>query len=162
MCRAPLRLVIQGQYPGALGWTHDKDKGFSVSDDNRDAWKIFVKAHAVFKPFANEGWDLFDLMHDILPTRAKASLPAPGVSQFQAPLSQLTVPDLDNDFPSASQLLSFLQSQSQSSQSQLTYKLQGACLSTCYHQHSLHYQPPHTLVYHQPLVTSCTLQEDKE
>ncbi|KAJ7784172.1 hypothetical protein B0H16DRAFT_1708911 [Mycena metata] len=95
-------LVIQGQYPGASGWTYDKDKGFSVSDDNRDAWKIFVKVHTVFKPFANKGSDLFDLMHHILPTRAKGM-------HFQALPSQLTIPDLDDDFPSASQLFSFSQ-----------------------------------------------------
>ncbi|KAJ7899876.1 hypothetical protein B0H13DRAFT_2518135 [Mycena leptocephala] len=63
--------VIQKQYPGASGWTYDREHGFSVGDDNFEAWTAFIKSHSVFKPFANKGWDLFDMMHDILPTRAK-------------------------------------------------------------------------------------------
>ncbi|KAJ7826342.1 hypothetical protein B0H13DRAFT_2374449 [Mycena leptocephala] len=63
--------VIQKQYPGASGWTYDREHVFSVGDDNFEAWTAFIKSHSVFKPFANKGWDLFDMMHDILPTRAK-------------------------------------------------------------------------------------------
>ncbi|KAJ7156759.1 hypothetical protein C8R46DRAFT_1040629 [Mycena filopes] len=90
-------LMKQKQYVGASGWTYDQDLGFSVDDDNRDAWKVFSKAHPVFKPFANKGWDLFDTVHDTIPTLAKGmnvhnpalppptSHPAIGASHLQPP-----------------------------------------------------------------------------
>ncbi|KAJ7824572.1 hypothetical protein B0H13DRAFT_2373477 [Mycena leptocephala] len=122
--------VIQKQYPGASGWTYDREHGFSVGDDNFEAWTAFIKSHSVFKPFANKGWDLFDMMHDILPTRAKgvnvhnpayppssalsSALPAAGLSSLQSPLpfSQFNLQFHDDDeFPDSSQLLSLSQSQ---------------------------------------------------
>ncbi|KAJ7216005.1 hypothetical protein GGX14DRAFT_359316, partial [Mycena pura] len=66
-----LILVIQKRYPGASGWTYDQQVGFSVCDDNREEWKEFSKQHPVFKPFANKGWEFFDDVNDILPTRAR-------------------------------------------------------------------------------------------
>ncbi|KAJ7264310.1 hypothetical protein C8J57DRAFT_1230779 [Mycena rebaudengoi] len=90
-----LLLMLQGQYPGASGWTYNRELGFSVRDDNIDAWKAFIKAHPIFRPFANKGWDLFDTIHNIVPTCAKgmhvhnpihpptSTLPAPGVPHLQ-------------------------------------------------------------------------------
>jgi hypothetical protein len=137
-----LLLVLQGQYPGASGWTYDRELGFSVRDNNLDAWKAFIKAHLVFRPFANKGWDLFDTIHDIVPTHAKgmhihnpihpptSSLPAPGVPHLQGGVSMPNLHLENNDFPSTSQLLSFSQSQSTDSQpftdwSQLNFRLQS-------------------------------------
>ncbi|KAJ6454391.1 hypothetical protein C8R45DRAFT_804056, partial [Mycena sanguinolenta] len=53
------------------GWTYDQQAGFSVCDDNRATWKEFAKQHPVFKPFAHKGWEFFDDVKDILPTRAR-------------------------------------------------------------------------------------------
>ncbi|KAF7346734.1 Myb-DNA-bind-3 domain-containing protein [Mycena sanguinolenta] len=93
-------LVTQKQYPGASGWTYDQDRSFSVGDDNKDEWKVFVKQHPIFRPFATQGWDLFDLMHDILPTRARGvnvhnpahppSIHLPGAAA-PSPLSQINL-----------------------------------------------------------------------
>ncbi|KAJ7678802.1 hypothetical protein B0H17DRAFT_1206578 [Mycena rosella] len=49
----------QKAYPGALGWTYSDDLGFNVTDDTRDAWSNFVKAHPHFKPFTTRGWPHF-------------------------------------------------------------------------------------------------------
>ncbi|KAJ6571052.1 hypothetical protein B0H19DRAFT_1255053 [Mycena capillaripes] len=61
----------QKTYPGASGWTYSDDKGFNVTNDTREAWNNFSKAHPHFKPFATSGWALFDQMHEILPSRAR-------------------------------------------------------------------------------------------
>ncbi|KAJ7163342.1 hypothetical protein C8R46DRAFT_1222108 [Mycena filopes] len=126
-----LVLVLAKRYPGASGWTYDQEKGFSVSPDNREEWNEFVKQHPVFKPFANKGWDLFDDVKEILPTRARgvhvfnAAVPvAPSQDIDDASQSQqLHLPDNDDDPPSPSQLLNTSQfqgywSQPQSQQSQ--------------------------------------------
>ncbi|KAJ7752290.1 hypothetical protein B0H16DRAFT_1837358 [Mycena metata] len=97
-------LVMQKQYISASGWTYDQDLGFSVDDDNRDTWKAFTKAHTIFKPFTNMGWELFDKVHDIVPSIAKGmnvhnpalppanSNPGTGTTHLQphAPLGNLT------------------------------------------------------------------------
>ncbi|KAJ6630034.1 hypothetical protein B0H10DRAFT_1939275 [Mycena sp. CBHHK59/15] len=41
----------QKRYPGTSGWTYTDKLGFNVTDDNRDVWKNFAKAHQHFKPF---------------------------------------------------------------------------------------------------------------
>ncbi|KAJ7939255.1 hypothetical protein B0H13DRAFT_2532640 [Mycena leptocephala] len=64
----------QKTYPGASGWTYSDDKGFNVTDDTRDVWNNFSKAHLHFKPFATSGWALFGQMHEILPSRARGQL----------------------------------------------------------------------------------------
>ncbi|KAJ7707905.1 hypothetical protein B0H16DRAFT_1633410, partial [Mycena metata] len=128
-------LVMQKQYISTSGWTYDQDLGFSVDDDNRDAWKAFTKAHTIFKPFANTGWELFDKVHDILPSIAKGmnvhnpalppanSNPGTGTTHLQphAPLGNLTPSKSnvhvnlrlpgegdDDEFPDGSDLLSSL------------------------------------------------------
>ncbi|KAJ7715482.1 hypothetical protein B0H16DRAFT_869997 [Mycena metata] len=128
-----LLLVIQKRFPGASGWTYDADRGFSVDDENRDAWKAFVKAHSIFKPFANQGWDLFNTVHDVIPSRAKgmnvhnpvfpptSTHPAIGAAHLQPDLqgslspTQINLHLDDDDFPDPSQLTGF---SSQSSPSQ--------------------------------------------
>ncbi|KAJ7044343.1 hypothetical protein C8F04DRAFT_1070197 [Mycena alexandri] len=128
-----LLLVIQKRFPGASGWTYDADLGFSVDDENRDAWKAFVKAHSIFKPFANQGWDLFNTVHDIIPSRAKgmnvhnpvfpppSTHPALGAAHLQPDLrgslspTQINLHLDDDNFPDPSQLTGF---SSQSSPSQ--------------------------------------------
>ncbi|KAJ7857288.1 hypothetical protein B0H14DRAFT_3135849 [Mycena olivaceomarginata] len=112
-----LVLVIQKRYPGASRWTYDQQAGFSVCDDKREAWKEFSKQHTVFKPFANKGWELFDNVKDILPTRAR------GMHVFNPAIATAT-PSQDSDggpqlhlsesynFPEPSQILDNSQSQS--------------------------------------------------
>ncbi|KAJ7732385.1 hypothetical protein B0H14DRAFT_2639868 [Mycena olivaceomarginata] len=40
--------------------------------ESEDAWHVFLRAgNSHFKPFANKGWDLWELVHEILPARAK-------------------------------------------------------------------------------------------
>ncbi|KAJ7908532.1 hypothetical protein B0H13DRAFT_2331302 [Mycena leptocephala] len=43
----------QKAYPGASGWTYSDNLGFT--DDTRDTWSNFAKAHSHFKPFATRG-----------------------------------------------------------------------------------------------------------
>ncbi|KAJ6596321.1 hypothetical protein DFH09DRAFT_1407473 [Mycena vulgaris] len=45
----------QKAYPGASGWTYSDDLEFNVTDDTRDVWSNFAKAHPHFKPFAAHG-----------------------------------------------------------------------------------------------------------
>ncbi|KAJ6594902.1 hypothetical protein B0H19DRAFT_1247533 [Mycena capillaripes] len=85
--------VIQKRYPGASGWTYDQQAGFSVCDDNHDAWKEFSKQHTVFKLFANKGWDFFDDVKEILPTRAR------GVCVFNPAVATATPSQDSNDAP---------------------------------------------------------------
>ncbi|KAJ6599539.1 hypothetical protein B0H10DRAFT_1959061 [Mycena sp. CBHHK59/15] len=66
-----LILVIQKWYPGASGWAYNQQAGFSVCDDNHDAWKELSKQHTVFKPFTSKGWEFFDNVKDILPMCAR-------------------------------------------------------------------------------------------
>ncbi|KAJ7306846.1 hypothetical protein DFH08DRAFT_661545, partial [Mycena albidolilacea] len=56
---------------GASGWTYTDEGGFNVTDDNRDAWHDFVKAHPHFKNFATRGWAHFQVIDDIVPSRAR-------------------------------------------------------------------------------------------
>jgi hypothetical protein len=115
-----LVLVVQKRYPGASGWTYDQQVGFSVCDDNREAWKEFSKQHTVFKPFANKGWEFFDDVKDILPTRARGvhvfnpAVPTTTSSQESDSGAQLHLPEFPynyDDFPDSSQLLNESQSQ---------------------------------------------------
>ncbi|KAJ7264315.1 hypothetical protein C8J57DRAFT_1718726 [Mycena rebaudengoi] len=90
-----LVLVVQKRYPGASGWTYDQEHGFSVCDDNRDAWKEFIKHHAIFKPFANKGWKFFDDFKEIIPGRAR------GTNVFNPAVTAVAP---SQDFDDASQL----------------------------------------------------------
>ncbi|KAJ7269212.1 hypothetical protein C8J57DRAFT_1469013 [Mycena rebaudengoi] len=90
-----LVLVVQKRYPGASGWTYDQEHGFSVCDDNRDAWKEFIKHHAIFKPFANKGWKFFDDFKDIIPGHAR------GTNVFNPAVTAVAP---SQDFDDASQL----------------------------------------------------------
>ncbi|KAJ7232114.1 hypothetical protein C8J57DRAFT_1533288 [Mycena rebaudengoi] len=103
-----LLLMLQGQYPGTSSWTYNRELGFSAVHKQR--------------------LDLFDTIHNIVPTHAKgmhvhnpihpptSSLPAPGVPHLQGGVSMPNLHLENNDFPSMSQLLSFSQSQSTDSQ----------------------------------------------
>ncbi|KAJ7719817.1 hypothetical protein B0H16DRAFT_1605662 [Mycena metata] len=118
-----LVLVLAKHYPGASGWTYNQEKGFSVTADSHAEWNTFIKQHGVFRPFATQGWDIFDNVKDILPTRARgvhvfnAAIPPATPSQAFDDASQsqqLHLPGDDNDFddpPSPSQLLNPSQSQ---------------------------------------------------
>ncbi|KAJ7928358.1 hypothetical protein B0H13DRAFT_2311635 [Mycena leptocephala] len=66
-----LRQVKQKAYPGASGWTYTDELGFNVTDETRDAWNNFAKAHPHFKPFATCGWAHFQTVDDIVPSRAR-------------------------------------------------------------------------------------------
>ncbi|KAJ6538066.1 hypothetical protein B0H19DRAFT_1079142 [Mycena capillaripes] len=61
----------QKVYPGASGWTYTDQGGFNVTDETRDAWDNFSKAHPIFKPFATSGWVHFRTVDDIMPSRAR-------------------------------------------------------------------------------------------
>ncbi|KAJ7777911.1 hypothetical protein DFH07DRAFT_950983 [Mycena maculata] len=64
--------ALQKNYPGASGWTYTHELGFNVTPESMDAWRTFLKAgNSHFKPFTNKGWDLWEVMHETLPTRAK-------------------------------------------------------------------------------------------
>ncbi|KAF7322354.1 hypothetical protein HMN09_00013100 [Mycena chlorophos] len=63
--------VIQRTYPGCSGFTYTQEGGFNITDETRDAWSTFVKAHPIFKPFANKGWDLYTYMNELMPSRAR-------------------------------------------------------------------------------------------
>ncbi|KAJ7831777.1 hypothetical protein B0H14DRAFT_3463837 [Mycena olivaceomarginata] len=62
--------IKQGVYVGASGWTYTDEGGFNVTDDTRDAWHNFVKAHLHFKNFATRGWAHFQVVDEIVPSRA--------------------------------------------------------------------------------------------
>ncbi|KAJ6614350.1 hypothetical protein B0H10DRAFT_2221360 [Mycena sp. CBHHK59/15] len=97
--------VIQKRYPGASGWIYDQQAGFSVCDDNLEAWKEFSKHHPVFKPFANKGWEFFEDVKNILPTHARGThifnpaVPAVVPSQVSdaAAASDVAVPTASQD-----------------------------------------------------------------
>ncbi|KAJ7675185.1 hypothetical protein B0H17DRAFT_1207822 [Mycena rosella] len=57
-------------YPGVSGWTYSDDLGLNVTNDTRDAWSNFVKAHSHFKPFATRGWPHFIIVDVIVPSCA--------------------------------------------------------------------------------------------
>ncbi|KAJ7913685.1 hypothetical protein B0H13DRAFT_1873672 [Mycena leptocephala] len=63
--------IKQGVYVGASGWTDTDEGGFNVKDDTRDAWHNFVKAHPHFKNFATRGWAHFQVVNEIVPSRAR-------------------------------------------------------------------------------------------
>ncbi|KAJ7820372.1 hypothetical protein B0H13DRAFT_1660906, partial [Mycena leptocephala] len=63
--------IKQGVYVGASGWTYTDEGGFNVADDTRDAWHNFVKAHPHFKNFATHGWAHFQVVNEIVPSRAR-------------------------------------------------------------------------------------------
>ncbi|KAJ7689192.1 hypothetical protein B0H17DRAFT_1202548 [Mycena rosella] len=60
----------QKAYPGASGWTYSDDLGFNVTDDTRDTWSNFVRAHPHFKPFTTHGWPHFTTVDVIVTSRA--------------------------------------------------------------------------------------------
>ncbi|KAJ6496156.1 hypothetical protein C8R45DRAFT_1131996 [Mycena sanguinolenta] len=66
-----IQQALQKTYPGASGWTYTHELGFNVTPQSIDAWRVFTKAHTHFRPFSNKGWDLYQLVDDIVPTRAK-------------------------------------------------------------------------------------------
>ncbi|KAJ6496271.1 hypothetical protein C8R45DRAFT_1132325 [Mycena sanguinolenta] len=66
-----IQQALQKTYPGASGWTYTHELGFNVTPQSIDAWRLFTKAHTHFRPFSNKGWDLYQLVDDIVPTRAK-------------------------------------------------------------------------------------------
>ncbi|KAJ6621755.1 hypothetical protein B0H10DRAFT_2432064 [Mycena sp. CBHHK59/15] len=61
----------QKRYPGTLGWTYTDELGFNVTDDDRNVWKNFSKAHSHFKPFAMCGWIHFKTVDEIIPSLAR-------------------------------------------------------------------------------------------
>ncbi|KAJ7036751.1 hypothetical protein C8F04DRAFT_464708 [Mycena alexandri] len=63
--------VKQKSYPGTSGWTYTDEGGFNVTDDDREAWDNFVKAHPHFKPFATSGWVHFKTVDEMVPSRAR-------------------------------------------------------------------------------------------
>ncbi|KAJ7699805.1 hypothetical protein B0H14DRAFT_3904480 [Mycena olivaceomarginata] len=83
----------QKAYPGASGWTYTDEGGFNVTDETRDAWDNFSKAHPIFKPFATSGWVHFRTVDEIMPSRAR------GRFVFSAGFTQPVVEDV----PSQSQ-----------------------------------------------------------
>ncbi|KAJ7265566.1 hypothetical protein C8J57DRAFT_1229798 [Mycena rebaudengoi] len=89
-----LLLMLQGQYLGASGWTYGS-LGSAL--------------------FANKGWDLFDTIHNIVPTRAKGmhmhNPIHPPTSTFHPPTSTLPAPGVPH-----LQGVSFSQSRSTDSQ----------------------------------------------
>ncbi|KAJ7911409.1 hypothetical protein B0H13DRAFT_2328375 [Mycena leptocephala] len=94
------------------GWTYTDELGFNVTDDNRDAWKNFSRAHSHFKPFATCGWAQFQLVGDIMPSRAR------GLFVFSAGSTQSLDPaSLDPVLP--------LQSQSQDNDDELSQPQTG-------------------------------------
>ncbi|KAK7016503.1 hypothetical protein R3P38DRAFT_3275786 [Favolaschia claudopus] len=92
--------VKQKRYIGASGWTYTEEGGFNVTDEDREAWKDFVKAHPHFKPFATSGWEHFQKVDDIVPSQARGrfvynpaatqSTPAP------PPTTSLTPPPVNS------------------------------------------------------------------
>ncbi|KAJ6611040.1 hypothetical protein B0H10DRAFT_2224517 [Mycena sp. CBHHK59/15] len=104
--------VIQKRYPGASGWTYDQQAGFSVCDDNLEAWKEFSKHHPVFKLFANKGWEFFEDVKNILPMHARGThvfnpaVPAVVPSQVSdaAAASDVAVPTASQDSNGGPQL----------------------------------------------------------
>ncbi|KAJ7181812.1 hypothetical protein B0H12DRAFT_1246859 [Mycena haematopus] len=86
-----IQQALQKTYPGASGWTYTYELGFNVTPESVDVWRVFVKAHPHFQPFANKGWDLYQLVDDIIPTRAK------GKYVFNAATSGRSSPVDDRD-----------------------------------------------------------------
>ncbi|KAJ7831343.1 hypothetical protein B0H14DRAFT_3713849 [Mycena olivaceomarginata] len=52
----------QEAYHVASGWMYTSQGGFNVTDETRDAWDNFSKAHPIFKPFATSGWVHFRMI----------------------------------------------------------------------------------------------------
>ncbi|KAJ6594784.1 hypothetical protein B0H19DRAFT_1225805 [Mycena capillaripes] len=107
--------IKQRVYVGASGWTYTDEGGFNVTDDTRDAWHNFVKAHPHFKNFATHGWPHFQVVDEIVPSRARgryssdSSQPLTDWSQTNFDGSQASdVPD-----PASSSQISTTQSTSQ-------------------------------------------------
>ncbi|KAJ7801289.1 hypothetical protein B0H14DRAFT_3783820 [Mycena olivaceomarginata] len=94
--------IKQVVYVGASGWTYTDEGGFNVTDDTQDTWHNFVKAHPHFKNFATHGWAHFQVVDEIVPSRAR------GRYVFNAGATQadghglgmsLGSPDDDDDTP---------------------------------------------------------------
>ncbi|KAJ7887825.1 hypothetical protein B0H14DRAFT_3719427 [Mycena olivaceomarginata] len=85
--------MMQKAYPGASGWTYTDQGGFNVTDETRDAWDNFSKAHPIFKPFVTSGWVHFRTVDEIMPSRTRSR------SVFSAGFTQPVVEDV----PSQSQ-----------------------------------------------------------
>jgi hypothetical protein len=83
----------QKAYPGASGWTYTDQGGFNITDETRDAWDNFSKAHPIFKPFTTSRWVHFRTVDEIMPSRAR------GCFVFSAGFTQPVVEDV----PSQSQ-----------------------------------------------------------
>ncbi|KAK6984269.1 hypothetical protein R3P38DRAFT_3375122 [Favolaschia claudopus] len=77
-----------------------EEGGFNVTDEDREAWKDFVKAHPHFKPFATSGWEHFQKVDDIVPSQARGrfvynpaatqSTPAPPPTNSSTPPQRMT------------------------------------------------------------------------
>ncbi|KAJ7366425.1 hypothetical protein DFH08DRAFT_797408 [Mycena albidolilacea] len=63
--------IKQGVYVGASGWTYTDEGGFNVTDDTRDVWHNFIKAHSHFKNFATHRWAHFQVVDNIVPSHAR-------------------------------------------------------------------------------------------
>ncbi|KAJ6527524.1 hypothetical protein B0H19DRAFT_1243314 [Mycena capillaripes] len=82
-------------YPGASGWD---EFGFNVTDENRDVWNNFSKAHVYFKPFATCRWAHFKTVDKIMPSRALGRYVfSAGASQLADPTVPLQSQSQDKD-----------------------------------------------------------------
>ncbi|KAK7441568.1 hypothetical protein VKT23_016560 [Stygiomarasmius scandens] len=65
-----IREVVDGTAGSGLKYTNDK--GFDIHDntDQAEVWRGFVLSRSHLKPFRNAPWPLFDMMDDIMPTKA--------------------------------------------------------------------------------------------
>ncbi|KAJ6630933.1 hypothetical protein B0H10DRAFT_2320763, partial [Mycena sp. CBHHK59/15] len=80
----------QKRYPGVSGWTYTGELGFNVTDNDRDAWRNFSKAHTHFKPFATCRWIHFKMVDEIIPLLARGHYVFHG--GFTQPAESATAP----------------------------------------------------------------------
>ncbi|KAG2351810.1 hypothetical protein BDR07DRAFT_1220276, partial [Suillus spraguei] len=55
------------------GFTWSNEQGVGITDRKDDVWARFTKAHPHAKPFMMKGFDHFETMEHLMPTKSKGS-----------------------------------------------------------------------------------------
>ncbi|KAG2356161.1 hypothetical protein BDR07DRAFT_1197725, partial [Suillus spraguei] len=55
------------------GFTWSNEQGVGITDRKDDVWAHFTKAHPHAKPFMMKGFDHFETMEHLMPTKSKGS-----------------------------------------------------------------------------------------
>ncbi|RDX45603.1 hypothetical protein OH76DRAFT_1333850, partial [Lentinus brumalis] len=55
----------------ASGFSYDDELGAGITKENEQIWEDYVKSHKYASPFKNKGFAYYDLMLDLMPSKAK-------------------------------------------------------------------------------------------